>query len=141
MSTQQWRLIGAFVLLALVGCGIYGCNAREKMFTFDCSGPSKNVTIKFTKDNIPAPNTGTLVCSNATRQDTLQWESDVDFKIEFENTDCFDQQIYPSSGHKTAQTPPIKNPASGSTTSTVGVCKYSIWVGPVKHDPHVIIMQ
>ncbi|MGA9967081.1 MAG: hypothetical protein WBQ10_17925 [Terriglobales bacterium] len=137
MSTQRWRLVSGFVVLALVGCGIYGCNAREKKFTFECSGPSKNVTIKFSKDDIPAPNTGTLVCA----KDTLQWESDVDFKIEFENTDCFDQQIYPSSGHKTAQTLPIRNPASGSTTSPIGVCKYSIWVGSVRHDPHVIIMQ
>jgi hypothetical protein len=137
MSTQRWRLTGAFVVLALVGCGIYGCSAREKKFTFDCNGPSKNVTIKFSKNDIPGPNTGTLVCVN----DTLQWESDVDFKIEFENTDCFDQQIYPSSAQKTAQTLPIKNPGSGIFSSGIGECEYSITVGGVPHDPHVIIMQ
>jgi hypothetical protein len=137
MSTQRWRLIGAFVVLALAGGGIYGCNAREKMFTFDCSGPSKNVTIKFSKDDIPAPNTGRLVCV----KDSLQWESDVDFTIDFENKDCFDQQSYTSSGHKTPQTLPIRNPASSSTTFPIGVCKYSITVGGVTHDPHVIIMQ
>ena len=137
MSTQRWRLIGAFVVLALVGCGIYGCNKREKTFSFDCSSAPGPIVILFTNSNIPAPNTGTLVCKN----DTLQWKADVDFTIKFENTDCFDQQIYPSSGHKTVPTHPIRNPASGSTTSPIGVCKYSIIVGGVPHDPHVIIMQ
>jgi hypothetical protein len=142
MSTQRWRLVGGFVALALVSCGIYGCSARQKNFLdFDCSGSSKLVVIPFSTNPYPAPNTGTLVC----RGDTLRWQSDVpsvSFTIAFENTDCFDVQSYQSSGGITSPTVGIRNPGSGLFSTGIGECKYSIIdAGGHTHDPHVIIMK
>ena len=137
MSNQGWRLVSGFVVLAVAGFGIYGYNKREKMLSFDCSSSPKHVTIEFTNNNIPGPNTGTLVCKN----DALETRADVDFTIQFLNTDCFAVQSYQSTGHLTAWTGPIKNPGSGVFSSGIGECKYSIIVGPVTHDPHVIIMK
>jgi hypothetical protein len=141
MSTERWRLVSSFVVLAFVSCGIYGCKAHETNFSFNCGDVSQPVVIPFSTNPFPAPNTGTLVCSN----DKLQWQSDVptvNFTIQFENTDCFDQQTYQSSGGITAPTVGIRNPAHSSIfTSGIGECKYTIWVGGVPHDPHVIIMK
>ncbi len=137
MSNRSWRPVSGFVVLVLVSCAIYGCEAREKKFAFDCSGPSKLVVIPFSTNPYPAPNTGTLVCSG----DTLKWQSDVpsvSFTIAFETADCFDVQSYPSSGGVTTPTVGIRNPG----TPGIGECKYSIIdAGGHTHDPHVIIMK
>jgi hypothetical protein len=133
------KLVGGFLAVAIVGFGIYGWNLYKTNFRLHCTSSGNPVAIKFASNNIPGPNTGRLVCRN----DTLHWESDIDFTIKFENTDCFDQQTYQSIGHKTLPTLPIRNPAS-SITPPIGICKYSInsiIVGEDTHDPHVIIMQ
>jgi hypothetical protein len=139
MSNQGWRLVSGFVVLAIAGFGIYGWNLRKTKFSFDCSSLPNPVVINFSTNPFPAATTATLVCTTK----ALQWKSDsgIDFTIQFDNKDCFDEQSYKSTNGETAAIAGIRNPAAGVFYSGIGACKYSIWVGTVKHDPHVIIMK